>query len=121
MYELITYFHEFCNYDFFRKNVIERNANVVNALVTKPMLKRRPNRTELRLMDSYIQVLCRLQKCKRKVPPLLLLSNEKSPFTPQRIKKGDFSLLKYKNFFNFYINLDIAIILIFVSSKFSKI
>ena len=34
-------------------------------------------------MDSYIQILCRLQKCKRKVPPPLLLSYEKSPFTPQ--------------------------------------
>ena len=33
------------------------------ALVTQPMLQRRPNRTELRLMDSYIQILCRLEGC----------------------------------------------------------
>ena len=38
-------------------------------LVTQPMLQRRPNRTELRLMDSYIQILWRFQKCKGKVPP----------------------------------------------------
>jgi hypothetical protein len=47
-------------------------------LVTQPMLQRRPNRTELRSMDSYIQILCRFQKCKQKVPPPSLLSNEKS-------------------------------------------
>ena len=51
-------------------------------LVTQPMLQRQPNRTELRLMDSYIQILCRFQKCKQKVPPPSLLNNEKSPFTP---------------------------------------
>ena len=39
-------------------------------------------------MDSYIQILCRFQKCKQKVPPLSLLSNEKLPFTPP---KEDFS------------------------------
>ena len=39
------------------------------ALVTQPMLQRRPNCMELRLMDSYsIQILCRFQKCKQKVP-----------------------------------------------------
>ena len=32
-------------------------------LVTQPMLQHRPNRTELRLMDSYIQILCRLEGC----------------------------------------------------------
>ena len=57
-------------------------------LVTQPMLQRRPNRMELRLMDSYIQILCRFRKCKRKVPPPSLLNNEKSPFTPI---KEDFS------------------------------
>jgi hypothetical protein len=35
-------------------------------------------------------MLCRFQKCKRKVPPPLLLSDEKSPFT----LKGYFSLLR---------------------------
>ena len=52
------------------------------------MLQRQPNRTELRLMDSYIQILCRFQKCKQKVPPPSLLSNEKLPFIPH---KEDFS------------------------------
>ena len=33
-------------------------------LVTQPMLQLRPNRTELRSMDSYIQILCRFQKRK---------------------------------------------------------
>ena len=47
----------------------------VNSLVTQPMMQ--PNQTELRSMDSYIQILCRFQKCKGKVPPPLLLSNEK--------------------------------------------
>ena len=53
-------------------------------------------------MDSYIQILCRFQKCKRKVPPLSLLSNEKSPFTPPKGRffssiggiKADFSFLR---------------------------
>ena len=40
----------------------------LRALVTQPMLQRRPNRMELRSMDSYIQILCRFQKCKKKVP-----------------------------------------------------
>ena len=43
----------------------------------QPMLQRRPNWTELRSMDSYIQILCRFQKCKRKVPPPTLLSTKK--------------------------------------------
>ena len=38
-------------------------------LVTQHMLQRQPNRMELRSMNSYIQILCRFQKCKRKVPP----------------------------------------------------
>ena len=65
------------------------------------MLQRRPNPTELRMMDSYIQILCRFHKCIRKVPPPSLLSNEKSPFTPPKEDfshplgvKGDFSLLR---------------------------
>ena len=35
-----------------------------------------------------IQILCRFQKCKQKVLPLLLLSNEKSPFTPPKDEKN---------------------------------
>ena len=46
-------------------------------LVTQPMLQLRPNWSELRSMDSYIQILCRFQKCKRKVPPPSLLSTKK--------------------------------------------
>ena len=38
-------------------------------LVTQPMLQHQLNRTEIRKMDSYIQISCRFQKCKRKVPP----------------------------------------------------
>ena len=45
------------------------NLIVDYSLVTQPMFQRQPNPTELRLMDSYIQILCRLQKCKHKVPP----------------------------------------------------
>ena len=40
------------------------------ALVTQPMFQHRLNCSELRSMDYYIQILCRFQKCKRKVPPL---------------------------------------------------
>ena len=54
-----------------------RLINIVFTLVTQPMLQRRLNRTELRLMDSYIQILCRFQKCKRTVPPPPFLSTEK--------------------------------------------
>ena len=57
------------------------NVNCIGlSLVTQPMLQRRPNPTELRSMDSYIQILCRFQKCKRKVPspsPLWTLSTKK--------------------------------------------
>ena len=41
------------------------------------MLQRQPNRMELKTMDSYIQILCRFQKCKWKVPPLSPLSTKK--------------------------------------------
>ena len=73
---------------------------VGSSLVTQPMLQHRPNRMELRSMDSYIQILCRFQKCKRKVPPPSPLSTQKSPFTPPKDEKnlplgvkGDFSLM----------------------------
>ena len=36
-------------------------------------------------MDSNIQILCRFQKCKRKVPPLSLLSTQKLPFTTKKM------------------------------------
>ena len=54
------------------------------SLVTQPMLQRRPNPTELRSMDSFIQILCRFQKCKQKVPPPSLPCTKKSPFTPTK-------------------------------------
>ena len=65
------------------------------------MMQRRPNCTELRLMDSYIQILCRFQKSKLKIPPPSPLSTQKSPFTPPKEDfshplggKGCFSLLR---------------------------
>ena len=51
---------------------------LVSSPVTQPMLQHEPNRTELRSMDSYNQIICRFQKFKRKFPPPLLLNNEKS-------------------------------------------
>ena len=55
------------------------------ALVTQPMMQRQPNPTELRLMDSYIQILGRFKTSKQKLPPPSPLNTQKSPFTPQRI------------------------------------
>ena len=55
-----------------------------SARSTQPMLQRWPNQTELRSMESWFQILCRFQNCKRKVPPPFLLRNEKSTFPPQR-------------------------------------
>ena len=40
------------------------NDQVGSALVTQPMMQRRPNPTELGSMDSYIQIFCRFQKSK---------------------------------------------------------
>jgi hypothetical protein len=56
-------------------------------LVTQPMMQRRPNQTELRSMDSYIQILCRFQKSERKVPPPSQPYTKKSPFTPPKDEK----------------------------------
>ena len=80
-------------------------------LVTQPMLQRQPNPAELRSIDCYIQSLCRFQKCKQKVPPPSLLSNEKSPFT-DILKiflilwgvKGDFLLLMSDGGGTFYLH-----------------
>jgi hypothetical protein len=55
-----------------------------SARSTQPMLQRWLNQTELRSMESWFQILCRFQNCKRKVPPPFLLRNEKSTFPPQR-------------------------------------
>ena len=46
------------------------------ALVTQPMSQLRLNWSELRSMDYYHQIICRFRKCKRKVPPPSLLSND---------------------------------------------
>jgi hypothetical protein len=43
---------------------------------------------ELRSMDFYIQILCKFQESRRKVPPPSLSCSKKSPFTPP---KEDFS------------------------------
>jgi hypothetical protein len=63
------------------------------SLVTQPMLQRRPNCTELRSMDYYHQLFCRFRKCKRKVPPPLLLSND--------FEKSWFFSLFFKEFCSF--------------------
>ena len=47
---------------------------------TLPLLHCQPNRMELRSVYSYIQILCRFQKCKQKVPPPSLLSNTEGTF-----------------------------------------
>ena len=44
----------------------------------QPMLQCRPYCMEVRSMDSFIQILCRFQKCKQIAPQLWLLNNEKS-------------------------------------------
>ena len=49
------------------------------SLVTQPMMQGQPNPTELRSMDSYIQILCRFQKSKPKVSPPSLPCTKKSP------------------------------------------
>ena len=46
------------------------------SLVTQPMLQCQPNPTELRSMDYYHQIFCRFRKCKWKVPPPSLFSND---------------------------------------------
>ena len=61
---------------------------LISTLVTQPMMQRRPNCTELSSMDSYIQILCRFQKSKQKVPPPSPLSSQKSPFTPPKDEKN---------------------------------
>ena len=62
------------NFSYFRAPKVEWQVSKYRdkyALVTLPMFQCRPNHTELRSMDSYIQILCRFQKCKQKVPPPL--------------------------------------------------
>ena len=61
----------------FEFQIVHSNI-VVISLVTQPMMQRRTNPTELRSMDSYIQIVCRFQKCKPKVSP------------PSPLKKGVF-------------------------------
>ena len=68
---------------------------IINALVTQPMLQLRPNQTELRSMDYYHQIFCRFRKCKQKVPPPSLFSNdfEKSCFSSAIFSNDFFSKL----------------------------
>ena len=56
----------------------------IKAIVTQPMLQRRPNRTELRSMDSYIQISYRFHKSKQKGPPPSL------PCTKKQDEKKEF-------------------------------
>ena len=64
------------------------------------MSQLRPNCTELRSMDYYHQIFCRFRKCKRKVPPPSLLSNdfEKSCFSSAIFSSDCFSKLTFLNF-----------------------
>ena len=55
------------------------------SLVTQPMLQHRQNGAELRSIDSYIQILCKFQKSKQKVPSLF---TQKSPFTLLKDEKN---------------------------------
>ena len=55
-----------------------------SSLVTQPMMQRWQNRTELRSMDSFIQILCRFQKSKQKVPPPSLSFTKKITLYPHK-------------------------------------
>ena len=72
---------------------------LVRSLVTQPMLQCRLNPTELRSMDYYHQIFCRFRKCKRKVTPPSLLSNdfEKSCFSSVIFSSDFFSKLTFLN------------------------
>ena len=48
-------------------------------LVTQSMMQHQPNPMELRSMDSYIQILCRFQISKWKVPSPSLFSTKNHP------------------------------------------
>ena len=78
----------------------------VNPLVTQPMLQLRPNWSSPWSMDYYHQIFCRFWKCKRKVPPPSLLSNdfEKSCFFSKILVTIFFLLTKnfwpYKDFWS---------------------
>ena len=47
-----------------QKDLKSNNLQYNPTLVTQSMLQRRPNQTELRSMDSYIQILFSFQKSK---------------------------------------------------------
>ena len=68
---------------------IHQKILVAITLVTQPMLQCWPNCTEIKSMDSYIQILCRFQKCKQKVPPPLLIGNKKTHFFSKSLLRGD--------------------------------
>ena len=52
------------------------------------MLQRQPNCAELKLMDFFIQILCRFQKCKQKVPPPSPLKNQPWGTKRKNLKKN---------------------------------
>ena len=62
-----------------------------SSLVTESMLQCGPNRTELRSMDSFIQILCRFQKSNQKVPPLSLPCTKNHPLLRNMQEKYIFS------------------------------
>ena len=79
--------------------VLQSEIYSEHALVTKPILQLRANRTELRSMDYYHQNFCTFRKCKRIVPPPSLLSNdfEKSCFSSAIFSNDFFSKLTFLN------------------------
>ena len=77
-------------------------SSMLSTLVTQPMMQCRLNPRELRSMVSYIQILCRFQRSKQKVPPPSLPCTKKSPFTPKdKENLGVEELFAY--FFGIYI------------------
>ena len=72
--------HLLCMISFSPLWNISYNQHYDISLVTQPMMLRW-NCTELRSMDSYIQILCRFKKSMQKVPPssLLCIKNSDRP------------------------------------------
>ena len=71
--------------------------------LTQPMMQRRPNQTELRLMDSYIQIFCIFQKSKQNVSAPSPLSIKKITLYPILILWGGMVEELFADFFGIYI------------------
>ena len=77
--EINVYTHLFGTLEYSLCQIIP-SMDYRDTLVTRPMLQRRPKRTELRSVDSYIQILSRFQKCKPKFPPPSLPCTKPTPY-----------------------------------------